>query len=220
MVFYFTCIDPSYVVYMGRDKFENEDLIKYSFPEDVWFHVDGFSSAHVYLRLHTGQTINDIPKEVIEDLSQLTKYNSIQGKKEPQVKVVYTMASNLKKTGDMDTGEVGFFDRKAVRHVVIQKNKEICNRLNKTQVEKQVDFEKEKMQRDKNFREMQKRESKERAKKEKEELERRKKEAEAKSYDSLFSSNNKKKAHSNYNDDFFGDGGDEVEESKDLDDFF
>lgn len=38
-------------MYMGRDKYENEDLIKYGFPEDVWFHVDNLSSAHVYLRL-------------------------------------------------------------------------------------------------------------------------------------------------------------------------
>ncbi|XP_035178547.1 coiled-coil domain-containing protein 25 isoform X2 [Oxyura jamaicensis] len=38
MVFYFTSGD--------------EDLIKYGWPEDIWFHVDKLSSAHVYLRLH------------------------------------------------------------------------------------------------------------------------------------------------------------------------
>nr|CAG4715817.1 unnamed protein product [Naegleria fowleri] len=217
MVFFFTCVDPTYTVYMGRDKYENEDLIKYSWPEDVWFHVDNFSSAHVYLRLKPGQTINDIPKEVIEDLAQLTKYNSIQGKKEQQVKVIYTMASNLKKTGDMDTGEVGFFDRKAVRHVIIQKNKEIVNRLNKTQVEKEVDLEKEKANRDKNEREKQKLQAKERAKKEKEEYERRKKEAEEKSYDNLFV---KKNRNPHANDDFFGDGQDDESENKNLDDLF
>ncbi|KAF1789322.1 protein of unknown function DUF814 [Phytophthora cactorum] len=36
---------------MGKDKFENEDLIRYGFMEDIWFHVDDLSSAHVYLRL-------------------------------------------------------------------------------------------------------------------------------------------------------------------------
>lgn len=30
----------------------DEDLIKWGWPEDVWFHVDKYSSAHVYLRLH------------------------------------------------------------------------------------------------------------------------------------------------------------------------
>lgn len=50
MVFYFT-IPQGNVVYMGKDKYENEDLIKYSWDEDIWFHVDDFSSAHVYVRL-------------------------------------------------------------------------------------------------------------------------------------------------------------------------
>lgn len=29
----------------------DEELIKWGWPEDVWFHVDEMSSAHVYLRL-------------------------------------------------------------------------------------------------------------------------------------------------------------------------
>ena len=48
------------LIYMGKDKFENEELLKYGFPEDIWFHVDNFSSAHVYLRMDKGQTIKDI----------------------------------------------------------------------------------------------------------------------------------------------------------------
>ena len=56
MVFYFTCEykDPGgepYIVYMGADKYENEGLIEWGQTRDVWFHVDGLSSAHVYLRL-------------------------------------------------------------------------------------------------------------------------------------------------------------------------
>lgn len=30
----------------------DEELIKWGWPEDVWFHVDKLSSAHVYLRLN------------------------------------------------------------------------------------------------------------------------------------------------------------------------
>ena len=29
----------------------DEELIRWGWPEDVWFHVDKVSSAHVYLRL-------------------------------------------------------------------------------------------------------------------------------------------------------------------------
>ena len=126
MVFYFTSIDDSYVVYMGKDKYENEGLIKYAFPEDVWFHVDNFSSAHVYLRLKPFEDISQIPAAVLEDMAQLTKENSIEGKKQPSVRVIYTLASNLKKTGDMDIGSVTFHDRSKVHTINVPKrNREI-----------------------------------------------------------------------------------------------
>ena len=52
MVLYFSSIvvSPPVMIYMGEDKYVNEDLLKYGFPEDYWFHVDKLSSAHVYLR--------------------------------------------------------------------------------------------------------------------------------------------------------------------------
>ena len=64
MVFYFTSAvsDPPTTLFMGRDKYENEDLIKYGWPEDVWFHVDKVSSAHVYLRLAPGQTLETVSR--------------------------------------------------------------------------------------------------------------------------------------------------------------
>jgi hypothetical protein len=39
------------ICYVGRDKHENEFLIKYGWPSDIWFHVEGLSSAHVYFRI-------------------------------------------------------------------------------------------------------------------------------------------------------------------------
>ena len=59
MVYYFS-IPESNVVFMGKDKFENEKLIEYCWDEDVWFHVEGFSSAHVYMWLRDGQTIDSL----------------------------------------------------------------------------------------------------------------------------------------------------------------
>lgn len=26
----------NYTIYMGKDKYENEELLKYAFPEDIW----------------------------------------------------------------------------------------------------------------------------------------------------------------------------------------
>lgn len=35
MVFYFET-DTGHLIYMGKDKYENEELITYGFPEDIW----------------------------------------------------------------------------------------------------------------------------------------------------------------------------------------
>ncbi|KAL6547577.1 hypothetical protein OROHE_009282 [Orobanche hederae] len=146
MVFYFKARPEAgdYTIFMGIDKYENEELIKYGFPEDIWFHVDKMSSAHVYLRLHKGQTIDDISEGVLEDCVQLVKANSIQGNKVNNVDVVYTSWQNLKKTASMDVGQVGFYNSKMVRTMRVEKRiNEIINRLNKTKVERRPDLKAE-----------------------------------------------------------------------------
>ncbi|KAF3170240.1 hypothetical protein TWF788_010252 [Orbilia oligospora] len=81
MVFYFTSnvVDPPAYIYVGKDKVENEELIKHGWDEDVWFHADKLSSAHIYLRLSEGESWEDIPEDLLTDLAQLTKANSIEG---------------------------------------------------------------------------------------------------------------------------------------------
>ena len=86
MVFFFTSSE-GYEMYMGADKFENEHLIKYGLPEDVWFHVDDMSSAHVYLRLKEDQRLEDVSQETVIECAQLVKANSIEGCKAHEVYV-------------------------------------------------------------------------------------------------------------------------------------
>eukprot|EP00252_Welwitschia_mirabilis_P024880 TRINITY_DN756_c0_g1_i1.p1 TRINITY_DN756_c0_g1~~TRINITY_DN756_c0_g1_i1.p1 ORF type:complete len:216 (-),score=49.15 TRINITY_DN756_c0_g1_i1:139-786(-) len=146
MVFYFKARPEAgdYTIYMGLDKHENEELIKYGFPEDIWFHVDKLSSAHVYLRMHKGETIDDISPQLLEDCSQLVKANSIQGNKMNNIDVVYTPWSNLRKTASMDVGQVGFHNPKRVRTIKVEKRiNEIVNRLNKTKIERKPDLKAE-----------------------------------------------------------------------------
>lgn len=148
MVYYFTS-DASgtpHTIYMGRDKFENELLIKHGWDEDVWFHAGKLSSAHVYLRLETGQKWDEIDELLIQDLGQLTKANSIAGNKLDNMVVIYTPWSNLKKSGDMDVGQVSFHNHKLVkRFVVPTRLNDIVNRLNKTRAELDPDFAQEKL---------------------------------------------------------------------------
>ncbi|KAF4363724.1 hypothetical protein G4B88_000953 [Cannabis sativa] len=143
MVYYFKARPEvgDYTIFMGVDKYENDELIKYGFPEDLWFHVDKMSSAHVYVRLHKGQTISDISEGLLEDCAQLVKANSIQGSKVKNIDVVYTPWSNLKKTTSMDTGQVSFHNSKMVRTVRVERRiNEIVNRLNRTKVERTPDL--------------------------------------------------------------------------------
>ncbi|CAF9904701.1 MAG: hypothetical protein HETSPECPRED_004760 [Heterodermia speciosa] len=133
MVYYFTsnAVDPPATLYVGKDKFENEELIKYGWEED--FHVDNLSSAHVYLRLSEGQEWNKLPKALVEDCAQLTKANSIEGNKKDNVTVIYTPWSNLHKNAGMATGQVGFHDQKKVLKILIPTRiNATINRLSKT----------------------------------------------------------------------------------------
>ncbi|KAG1646832.1 hypothetical protein G6F44_000441 [Rhizopus delemar] len=135
-------VDPPVTIYMGKDKYENDDLIKYGFPEDI--------CAHVYVRLQPGQTWLDIPPEVVDDCAQLVKANSIEGNKKNNITVIYTPWDNLKKTPGMETGQVTFHNHKKVKRVYVEKRiNEVVNRLNKTKVERFPDLLQEKVQRDK-----------------------------------------------------------------------
>ena len=60
-----------------------------------------------------------IPADLLTDCGQLTKANSIDGNKKDNVTVIYTPWSNLKKSGDMAVGQVGFKDNKLVRKVSV-----------------------------------------------------------------------------------------------------
>ncbi|CAO2182887.1 unnamed protein product [Urochloa humidicola] len=188
MVLYFKARPDAgdYTIYMGADKNENEELIKYGLPEDVWFHVDKISSAHVYLRLKKGETIDTISEGLLEDCAQLVKAHSIQGNKMNNVEVVYTPWSNLKKSPSMDVGQVGFHNPRMVRVLTVEKRvNEIINRLNKTRVERRPDLKAEKEA--SNAAEKAERKMQLKEKKRKEEMERLEKEkwAEIRSYKGL-----------------------------------
>lgn len=204
MPIYFKCSDTKYEVYMGKDKFENEELIKNGWPEDIWFHVDSYSSAHVYLRLPAGtcdmsqiktkeeakqklvSAMESIPQSVIDEMCQLVKANSIEGCKLAECDIVYTPFLNLKKEERMDAGQVGFKEecfRKLIRNV--KKDKDMVKIIEKTRVERSADLRAEKEQRDAEERSRRKKFLAEEKQREKEEDKRKAEEKEAKSYTAL-----------------------------------
>ncbi|KAI4167304.1 MAG: hypothetical protein LQ343_007307 [Gyalolechia ehrenbergii] len=133
MVYYFTSsvIEAQATIYVGKDKFENEELIKYGWDED--FHADNLSSAHVYLRLKSDQEWDQLPAALVEDCAQLTKANSIEGNKKDNVTIIYTPWSNLLKNASMATGQVSFRDPKKTRTILVPTRlNPTINRLMKT----------------------------------------------------------------------------------------
>lgn len=98
----------------------------------------------------------------------MTKANSITGNKQDNITVIYTPWKNLKKTGDMVSGQVGFHKEKEVKKVFVDTRiNAVVNRLNKTKVEKFPNLQQERRDYDK---EKQRTEQERRRQKQKEEL--------------------------------------------------
>lgn len=192
-MFYFlsTVVDPPIVIYVGKDKHENEELLKWGFPEDVWFHVDKLSSAHVYLRLPKGMLVDSIPEPVLIDCAQLVKANSIQGSKMNNVAVVYTPFTNLKKTASMEVGQVGFHSQRKVSTIKVEKRlTDVVNRLNKTREEKYPNLQEQREQRDREDQAELRLQREEKHQLEQEERERTKAEEEVRSYKAIMKEDN------------------------------
>ena len=163
MVFFFDVGDDTatgragFTVYMGKDSAENDALIEYGWRSDVWFHVDSLSSAHVYLRLpvetalcgcehRCGCLLEAVPEEIVEEMCQLVKANSISGVKMASVSVVYTPHSNLRKEANMKEGAVSFHSAAHLRLKLVEKDRELVKRLEKTRREAFPDLHQERLE--------------------------------------------------------------------------
>lgn len=157
MVFYYTSVETpadddfglsdsiSRIIYMGKDKFENVPLIKHSHPKNLWFHVDNYSSAHVYLKTTEEEQLQNFEQLQISDLllqllAQFTKANSIKANKVNNITIIYTPVDNLYTDGSMDDGTVTFKNPKKVKKVFInKKDNSIVNKITKTKTEISTD---------------------------------------------------------------------------------
>lgn len=195
MVFFYTLPPKAHArgfrVYMGRDKFENEQLLAHGWENDVWFHVDSLSSAHVYLRLPEGDkacTWEEIPPVVIKYCCQLVKNNSIEGCKKKECFVIYTPFANLHKdVNTMQTGAVSFHDEALRVRVRVEKDRELAKKIEKTKEDQgDLDFAALKAEHDQVVLRRLKKERKAAAKAAKALKEQRKAQAYENSYDRLF----------------------------------
>lgn len=146
MVFYYKVVlereyeqDEEYKIYLGKDKFENYELVNHSNKNHLWFHVKDLSSAHLYLQY---EDFNNVPQELLTIIGQLTKFNSIKGNKLPSVKIIYTPVYNVynSNTSLQDKGIVSFHNENLVKTYEIgKKDNMILNKLNKSKSEISTD---------------------------------------------------------------------------------
>ncbi|ODN02880.1 Coiled-coil domain-containing protein 25 [Orchesella cincta] len=153
-----------------------------------------------YLRLTyilfvlTRETLDDVPSVIIDEACQLVKDNSITGRKQSSVDVVYTLWSNLKKTAGMEAGQVSYHKDKEVLLVKnVAKNTDIVKRLNKTKTENmKLDFKALREERDAKERAELREKQRKQQELDKELAKKRAQEAEIRSYTSLMKTENMK----------------------------
>lgn len=101
------------------------------------------------IRPDSGFTWDSVPEALCQDIGQLLKAGSVVGNKLDNVQILVTPTSNLKKDGSMDVGSVSFVrDQKVRRFRVKTRENAIVNRLLKTKVDKTVDHEQERLNRE------------------------------------------------------------------------
>jgi predicted ribosome quality control (RQC) complex YloA/Tae2 family protein len=86
--------DDIYKVYVGESAQDNWDLIDKASQNDLWFHLESFSSPHVIVTVDNPKI--KIPKTVLKYAAQLchehSKYKLIKN-----IKVIWTEIKNVSK---------------------------------------------------------------------------------------------------------------------------
>jgi predicted ribosome quality control (RQC) complex YloA/Tae2 family protein len=102
MIFETFCFnDDTYIILIGKNKNENNDLIDGADKDDMWFHVQDIPSCHVLLKHHIN--VKKYPQQVIKRCAYLCKIHS-NAKTLQKCNIIYTTVSNITKTNHI--GEV------------------------------------------------------------------------------------------------------------------
>jgi len=81
--------DKTYTIFIGRSAKGNEQIIKMSHPESLWFHLNNISSAHIILESNG----DDIPKRYINKVaSKLFEYKTNIPN---NINIIYTKVKNV-----------------------------------------------------------------------------------------------------------------------------
>lgn len=89
--------NKDYNIYIGKNDTGNEEIINFSHPDSLWFHLDNISSCHIILE-NKG---DKIPKDY---LRKIAKMIYLYKKNIPKyTKIIYTEIKNIKLTNNIGT---------------------------------------------------------------------------------------------------------------------
>ncbi len=103
-------ISQGYEVLVGRNNIENDELVRKSRGNDLWFHISGFPGSHTVLK--TGGKKNIGFEAIMETAKIALKYSSRA--KDKKGTVVYTCIKNVKKPKGAKPGKVIITHEKTV----------------------------------------------------------------------------------------------------------
>ncbi|VDN60185.1 unnamed protein product [Dracunculus medinensis] len=126
---YFTS-DPICELHVAYEEQDKDEYVKEGCPKCIFFRVEGFHSAHIYLKLRLDLfTFQTIPRKVLEECTQLT-LSTCRFNREKKLNVLYTPWENLVHLPEMGSGHIAFRNSAGVRSIYdIEFSEEILNRI-------------------------------------------------------------------------------------------
>jgi len=86
--------NETYEIQIGKNKLENDELVRKAKSTDIWFHIANAPSCHVVLIAHNEKSL---PKQVIKRCACLCKSNSSSSSIK-NCEIIYTTISNIECT--------------------------------------------------------------------------------------------------------------------------
>ncbi len=103
-----------YTVYIGKNNIQNDYIsLRFSNPNDIWFHTQKIHGSHVLLRNPENLDIEDIPENVLFNCARLAKENS-KASSSLNVSVDYCYAKFVKKSAGSKPGMVIYNNFKTI----------------------------------------------------------------------------------------------------------
>lgn len=107
-------IIDGYTVYIGKNNIQNDYIsLKFSSPNDIWFHTQKIHGSHVLLRNSENLDIEEIPENVLFNCAKLAKENS-KASSSLNVSVDYCYAKFVKKAAGSRPGMVIYNNFKTI----------------------------------------------------------------------------------------------------------